>query len=227
MLVICLRALILYFVVLIVTRLMGKRELGQMQPFELVISMLLANLASGPMANVGVPLYTGIRAILSLLTVHVMLSIVIQKSARIRNTVCGQPIILIYKGQINLDVMRRTRYNFADLMSQLRASGIFDASQVEYAVLETDGSLSILEKSEAAEPPQPPDEPCMPYLLVLDGKIQKNALSLAGYDAGWLTRQLQRQGYARLKDVAYASVDEKGKLAVVGAMQGAPARVRP
>ena len=82
MLVICLRALILYFVVLIVTRLMGKRELGQMQPFELVISMLLANLASGPMANVGVPLYTGILAILSLLTVHVMLSIVIQKSAR-------------------------------------------------------------------------------------------------------------------------------------------------
>ncbi len=81
MLVICLRALILYFVVLIVTRLMGKRELGQMQPFELVISMLLANLASGPMSNVGVPLYTGILAILSLLTVHVMLSIIIQKSA--------------------------------------------------------------------------------------------------------------------------------------------------
>ncbi len=223
--VICLRALILYFVVLIVTRLMGKRELGQMQPFELVISMLLANLASSPMANVGVPLYTGILAILSLLTVHVALSIIIQKSARIRNTVCGQPIILIYKGQINLDVMRRTRYNFADLMSQLRASGVFDAAQVEYAVLETDGSLSILEKTQSSLASQ--ETPGMPYLLVLDGKIQKNALSLAGYDAGWLTRQLQQQGFARLKDVAYASVDEKGDLAVMGAMQSAPARVRP
>ena len=222
MLVICIRALILYFVVLIVTRLMGKRELGQMQPFELVISMLLANLASGPMADIGVPLYTGVLSILSLLIIHVLLAIIIQKSDMIRNAVCGQPLILIDKGQVNLDAMRRTRYNFADLMEQLRASGVFDASQVEYAILETDGSLSVLEKA-----PPPAEAPHLPYLVVLDGKIQHTSLDRSGRDAKWLTGKLEKLGYTRLKKVAYAAVNENGDLSVMPVMQGHSWRVRP
>ena len=224
MLVICLRALILYVVVLIVTRLMGKRELGEMQPFELVISMLLANLASGPMAHIGVPLYTGGLAILACLIGQILFAVIIQKSAHIRNLVCGQPLVLIYKGQVNLDAMRRTHYTFADLMSQLRSSNIFDAAKVDYAILETDGKLSILEKASSPDTENPDG---LPHLLILDGKVQTRSLALSGYDIRWLNNQLISQGYRRPKDVAYASVDKLGQLAIMPIVADAQARVRP
>jgi len=212
------RAAILYFALLLVTRLMGKRELGQMQPFETVIFMLMANLASVPMSDTGVPIFTGMLGISALLAVQTLLAVLLQKLPALRGLVSGQPTILICRGQINLDMMRRTRYTFDDLMGQLRGSGIYSAAQVEYAILETDGSLSILEKAEPA--------PQLPFILVMDGRVQRDSLARSGYEEKWLKSELKKQGYSDIRQVAYASMDTPGQVSVLPAMDRKE-RVRP
>ena len=218
MAIVFLRAAILYFALLVVTRLMGKREMGQMQPFETVIFMLMANLASVPMSDTGVPIFTGILGIAALLAVQTLLAVLLQKLPSLRGLVSGQPIILIDRGRINLDMMRRTRYTFDDLMGQLRGSGVCSAAQVEYAVLETDGSLSILQKADPV--------PRLPFILVLDGEIQKESLRRSGYEEKWLARELEKQGYPDIRRVAYASMDTPGQISVLPTMDKTE-RIRP
>ena len=142
------RSIILYVVVLIVTRMMGKREIGQLQPFEFVISIMIANLATLPMSDIGVPIFNGIIPILGLLTMHLIISLLNLKSMKFRKLICGKPTILIEKGKINEKAMEKERFDINELQERLRENNEFDLADVDYVILETNGDISLMLKPE-------------------------------------------------------------------------------
>lgn len=146
MLITFVRSIILYVIVLVVMRLMGKREIGQLQPFELAIAIMIADLASVPMSEVGIPIINGIIPILSLLVMHLIISFINLKSIKMRQLICGKPSILIYRGKINEKVLIKERFTINELQERLRANNINNLADVEYAILETSGQVSIIQK---------------------------------------------------------------------------------
>ena len=137
MLVTFFRAIMLYIVVLIVMRLMGKREIGQLQPFELAISIMIADLASIPMTDTGIPIFNGIVPILGLLVMHLIISVLNLKSLKAREIICGKPSILIYRGKINEEALKKERFTINELEERLRGNNVVNLGDVEYAILET------------------------------------------------------------------------------------------
>ncbi len=137
MLLIFLRAIILYTLVLLVMRCMGKREIGQLQPFELAISIMIADLAIIPMSELGTPIFYGVVPILALLVMHILISYINLKSIKFREFICGKPSILVYRGKIDEKVMKKENFTINELQERLRGNNIFDLGDVEYAILET------------------------------------------------------------------------------------------
>lgn len=131
------RSILLYVIILIVMRLMGKREIGQLQPFELVIAIMIADLASIPMTDTGIPIQNGIVPILGLLFMHLIISVVNMKSIRAREVICGKPRILIYRGRIKEEALRKERITINELEERLRSANVVALGDVEYAILET------------------------------------------------------------------------------------------
>ena len=131
------RSILLYTIILIIMRLMGKREIGQLQPFELAISILIADLAAIPMADTGIPLQNGIIPILGLLFMHLIISMINMKSIHARGIICGKPTILIHRGKISEEALRRERFTISELEERLRGQNIQSLGDVEYAILET------------------------------------------------------------------------------------------
>ena len=152
MLVIFIRTIVLYTLVLLVMRFMGKREIGQLQPFELVISIMIADLASIPMSDIGVPIFNGIIPILGLLIMHILISYSNLKSIKFRGIICGRPAILIYRGRIDEAIMKRERYTINELQERLRGKDVFNIGDVEYAILETSGEINVILKPEKRKP---------------------------------------------------------------------------
>ena len=142
------RALILYILVVIVMRIMGKRQIGQLQPFELVIAIMISELAAVPMQNTGIPLVYGIIPILTLLILQLLISYLSIKSIRFRALICGKPAMLLKKGRIRESELRKEMYTLSDLLEQLRINNCPNVSDVEYAILETSGQLSVIPKSQ-------------------------------------------------------------------------------
>lgn len=131
------RSIILYIIVLVVMRLMGKREIGQLQPFELAISIMIADLATIPMTEIGIPITNGIIPILGLLIMHLIISMLNLKSNRIREIICGKPRILIYRGKIDEKALKKERFTINELQEKLRSIDVINLADVEYAILET------------------------------------------------------------------------------------------
>ena len=148
MLVTFFRAILLYIIVLIVMRLMGKREIGQLQPFELAISIMIADLASIPMTDTGVPISNGIIPILGLLVMHLVISVVNLKSIKAREIICGKPRILIYRGRIDEKALKKERFTINELEERLRGNNVVNLGDVEYAILETSGNITVIQKPE-------------------------------------------------------------------------------
>ena len=140
------RSIILYILVLIVMRLMGKREIGQLQPFELAISIMIADLATIPMTDVGIPITNGIIPILGLLIMHLLISLINMKSMKAREIICGRPSILIYRGKINEEVLKKERFTINELQERIRGSNVVNLGDVEYAILETSGQVTVIQK---------------------------------------------------------------------------------
>ena len=140
MLLIFLRAIVLYILVLLVMRCMGKREIGQLQPFELAISIMIADLATIPMSELGTPIFYGVVPILALLLMHLLITFINLKSIKFREFICGKPSILIYRGKIDESVMKKENFTINELQERLRGNNIFDLGDVEYAILETSRS---------------------------------------------------------------------------------------
>lgn len=197
MLLIFVRTVTLYVLVLFVMRFMGKREIGQMQPFELVIAMMIADLASTPMGDIGTPLLYGIIPILSLLMLHIIISILNLTSVRTREIICGKPRILINKGKIDQRAMILENYTINELQERLRVNNISNISDVEYAILETSGEISVIMKSEKRNVCLKdlginPEYEDISYDLVIDGKIMVDNLEKIGKDYNWLENEVSK-----------------------------------
>ncbi|MDO0824488.1 YetF domain-containing protein [Desulfosporosinus nitroreducens] len=219
MLIVVVRTLILYIVVIIALRLMGKREIGQLQPFELVVILMISELAAVPSENVGVPLLSGIIPILVLLSASQTFAYISLKSERARDIICGRPSILIDRGKISEKELNRNCYNISDLLEELRLNNVPNIADVEFAILENNGQVSVFTKAQKRSTiPEdfgitPPYEG-LPLTIIMDGKLKKNYLEQSKKDLDWLKSELEKQKISRIEDVLIASLDSSGKLYV-------------
>lgn len=210
------RAIVLYIVVLIVMRLMGKREIGQLQPFELAIAIMIADLASIPMTETGVPISNGIVPIIGLLVMHLVISTINLKSIRAREVICGKPRILIYRGKIDEQALIKERFTLNELQERLRSQNVVNIGDVEYAILETSGQVTVIEKpNKRTTIPEDfnimPDYEGLPYDLVVDGKIMSNNLKAIEKDYNWLDIEVQKFGY-KPEEALIVTFDGNGQI---------------
>ncbi|MCD7756497.1 MAG: DUF421 domain-containing protein [Firmicutes bacterium] len=189
------RTIILYLVLILVIRLMGKRQIGEMEPAEFVVTMLTANLAAIPMQDGGIPLLSGLVPILTVLGTELVLSAASMRSVRLRQILCGKPVILIENGHILQDNLRCTRVTLDELTCHLRQKDILELSAVRYAILETNGSLSVFPYAKE-KPASAKDagiqvkEQSLPVTIIGDGYLYRENLARAGKDAAWVDRVL-------------------------------------
>ena len=198
---------------------MGKRQIGQLQPFELVITIIIAELVVIPMQDKDVPLVEGLVPALTLLFLQYLVSLILMKSESARAVVCGMPSVLVRNGRIVEKELRFLRYNLSDLLEQLRVKGVPEVGDVEFAVLETNGELSVVAKSQK-RPVQPQDLQLdttyegLPLPLIIDGKIKAGSLKKACLDRQWLETEIQKHGLHRPQEILYASLSTDGTLFV-------------
>lgn len=210
------RSIILYIIVLVVMRLMGKREIGQLQPFELAISIMIADLASIPMSDSGIPITNGIIPILGLLFMHLIISIINMKSIKGRGIICGKPSILIYRGRIDEKVLKKERFTINDLEERLRGNNIVNIGDVEYAILETNGQVTVIQKPDKrntipADFNIQPEYEGIPYDLVIDGKIMYDNLKQIGKNYEWLRKQVNKFNI-KPEEALLVTLDGKGQM---------------
>ena len=210
------RAIILYLIVLIVMRLMGKREIGQLQPFELAISIMIADLASIPMTEIGIPIFNGIVPILGLLVMHLLISIINLKSLKAREIICGKPSILIYRGKIDEKQLKKERFTINELEERLRGNNVINLGDVEYAILETSGQVTVILKPEKRSTiPEDfnitPEYEGIPYDLVIDGKVMAKNLEAIGKNYNWLKKQVEKFEI-KPEEALVVTIDGKGQI---------------
>lgn len=208
------RTIILYIIVLVVMRFMGKREIGQLQPFELAISIMIADLATLPMSEPGIPISNGIIPILGLLVMHIIISLINMKSVKMREIICGKPSILIFRGRIDEKALRRERFTINELEERLRGQNIFNISDVEYAILETSGQVTVIQKpNKRTTIPEDfgiePQYQGIAYDLIVDGKIMKENLQKLDKDYNWLVKQVEPFGIMP-EEALVATIDASG-----------------
>lgn len=216
MFLIFIRTIILYSLILIVIRGMGKKEIGQMQPFEFVISIMIADIASTPLTDVGVPIIHGIIPILGLLTVYIIITICNISSITLREIICGRPTILINKGVLDEANLIKEKITINELQERLRVKDVFSIVDVEYAILETNGELSVIEKTDKRNL-TPNDLNIMPkyeglsYDLVIDGKVLIDNLNKINKTYGWLKNEINKLGY-KPEDALLIMINEAGEI---------------
>lgn len=216
MLICLIRSVILYLLLIIVIRLMGKRQLGEMEPSEFVVTMLIADLASVPMQDLGIPLLSGVIPILTVLSVELILSALSYHSVAVRKLFCGKPVILIENGKIIQKNLKKTRLTPDELTEHLREKDIVDLTTVQYAILETNGQISALLYARH-QPLTPRDakvkvsEWGLPVTIISSGRILRENLRLSGRDEAWLEKILQAHG-CTAKQVYLLTVDPSGKI---------------
>ena len=212
------RTVILYFLIMTGLRLMGKRQIGELEPSELVLTMMLSDLATVPMQDFGFPLLSGVVPILTLLAISMLLSQLSLHSLRVRRLLCGAPTVLIDRGRICQAEMKRNRFTLDELLEQLRSQGYCSPEAVKYAVLENSGKLSIL--------PWPREQPVtvgqlhkvveddvtLPRILINDGRVLTENLRRCGRDEAWLTEQLRCRGCCSPAEIFLLTIDESGTL---------------
>lgn len=215
MLIILFRAIVLYFVVVFIMRIMGKRQIGQLQPFELVIALMISELAAMPMQNTGIPLFHGVIPIVTLLVLQVLISTLQLKSEAARLIFCGRPSILIEKGKINIKELKSNRLNLNDLLEELRMKDYYNLDDIEYAILETGGQITVIPKSEL-EPATRKDlniksgQNMLPVTLILDGRVNDKNLKFINKDKSWLNKQLNKKNISSADQIFLALLDSQG-----------------
>ena len=213
------RTAILFFVTAIVLRLMGKRQLAELQPYEVVITLMISDLATLPMSDVEMPLLSGVVSIVTLLILHSLLSVLSFASIRMRAIICGRPSVLVRDGKICEKELSRLCFDLSDLMEGIRSAGLIGLHETGCVVLETNGTLSVFPSSDntpvtRGDQKIAPVYDGIPLTLILDGKLQDRPIRISGLDTGWLMRILQGQGIERASDVLIAALDTQGKLLV-------------
>lgn len=212
------RTIILYLVVIISLRVMGKRQIGQMQPSELVVAIMISDLAAVPMQAIDIPLINGIIPVLTLIVAEVLMSYLSLKSRKIRRIISGEPSIIVYDGHVNEGELERLRFNMNDLLEQLRINNFSNISDVECVIMETNGQLSIIPKTSAKVVTMKDmkikgSQEKLQHLLVTDREVNIMELKKIGKDMPWLDRELKKQNLDR-SDVFFAVYDENSGLIV-------------
>lgn len=213
MITVFLRTIILYFSMILAMRIMGKKQVGELQPSELVVSIAISDLASIPMQDMDQPLLSGLIPIITLTCMEVFLSFFSLKSRFFRDVLTGRPCILVSHGVIKEKELARFRYNLADLTEELRTAGYTDIRDVEYAILETTGNLNIVPIA-SKRPLTPEDMKLTPtpselmITVISDGKLIKESLIGTGHNEKWLKKELAKQGVKSYQDVFYAAASE-------------------
>ena len=221
------RTVILYLLLMVGLRLLGKRQIGELEPSELVLTLIISDLAAVPMQDFGIPLVNGVFPILILLCLSMILSFVNLKSVRFRSILCGKPAVIIREGRLVQQNMNKTRLTIDELYEQLRSQGITDLKCVKYAILETNGKISVLPYTR--ESPVTPkilgtqvqDEILLPILLINDGRVMSDNLRASGRDMRWLEKQLRSRKLSSPRQVFLLTVDESGAVECV-AKEGMP-----
>lgn len=215
------RTIILYLLIIAGLRLMGKRQIGELEPGDLVVTLIISDLASVPMQDFGIPLVNGVFPIIILLSLSMLVSYFSLKSIRFRSLVCGRPTVIIRDGKILQANMAKTRFTVDELYEELRTQGYSDLSGVKYAILETSGQVSVLPYAHAAPfTPQSvgldvPEDVTLPVLVVNDGHVLMDNLRASGRDLSWLQGQLKKRRLTSPRQVFLMTVDEAGTVVCV------------
>lgn len=196
-------------VVAISLRMMGKRQIGELQPSELVITLLFSELASMPMQDVDQPILTGILPILALAAIEIAVSSITLKSVRLRHLLYGKPIVLVYNGKLDQKAMEKARVTIDDLIEAMRTSGVIKVADIDFAVLETNGNMSIIQKESAST------KSGMPEVMVVDGKIMKDNLKKSGLGTDWIKDIMKAQGIKSVKDIFFLTREQGGKTQII------------
>ncbi|MBQ8389373.1 MAG: DUF421 domain-containing protein [Oscillibacter sp.] len=213
-----LRTVILYILIMAGLRLLGKRQIGELEPSELVLTMMLSDLATVPMQDFGIPLLSGVIPICTLLALSLLMSQLSLQSLRFREMVCGKPSVLIREGVIQQQAMRHNRYTLDELLEELREQGYGDLKEVKYAILENSGQLSVLPWAKYAPVTaeqlglEVTEDSSLPTVLINDGQVLSRSLQQMGKDAAWLAKTLDEQGFSSPTDVFLMSIDDAGTI---------------
>lgn len=215
MLTIVLRAILIYLIVLFLYRLMGKRQLGQMQPFELVLTLIIADLATIPMAEISVPVLHGIVPLLTLVLLHFLLTLLCKFSSKFSHFISGKPVIVINPDGIDYRALKNLNLSVDDIMEAMRGAGYFKLEEVQYAIMETNGKMSVFPKSEfspvtVGDLKVKADKSALPINIICEGKIMKENLSLAKLSKDELSNLLKKAGIKKVKDCLVLSIDKAG-----------------
>lgn len=217
MLVLFIRVQIIFFVVLLFLRIMGKRQIGEMQPYELVITLIIADLATVPMSDANIPLLNGILPLAILVMLHYSITMLTRKSIFFRQIISGKSVIVIDPQGINYNALKSLNMNLHDLQESLRQLNYFSFEQVQYAIVETNGKMTVIPTAQNAPATakdvnanNPP--PQLPVLIVSDGKIMKDNLYKVNFDENQLALLLSKLNIKKTKDIIVMNLDKSGKL---------------
>lgn len=211
------RCFIIYLIVLFVFRLMGKRQLGELQPFEFVITLIVADLATMPMADTGIPLIHGVVPLITLLLIHFTISILIRKSIFWRKVISGKPVIIISPEGIDYENLKKLNLNLNDIQESLRTLNYYNFDDIEYAIVETNGKITVIPKV-ASTPPTCEDlqiskpENHLIMILISDGKLVKENLEVAKLDENFILKQIKKIGESKIKDILVFTLDNNGNM---------------
>lgn len=210
------RGVFLYLVLIAVIRFLGKRQLGQLEPSEVALTMLIADLASIPMQDKNISVTSGLIPIAAVLGTEYLLSYLSMRSVKVRKLLCGKPVILMENGKFLQDNMKKTRVTLDELISQLREKDVMDPATVQYAILETGGNLSVFlfpkeRPATAGEAGIPVKTEYLPVTIISDGRLLSDNLKKAGKDHRWLQKTLS-QNHATQQETFLLTVDEKNQV---------------
>lgn len=214
---IIIRTVILFFIIMITMRFLGKRQLGELQIFDLVITLMISELAALPISDPKIPMIYGIIPIITLILLQVIISLIELKSEKARILLSGHPSILVRNGKVDIEELKKQKFTLDDLLEDLRIGGYFNLEDVEYAILETSGELSVLPKTDL-QPATKKDmkikskQDCLPLTIVVDGKVRTHNLKLINKDMNWLQHEMNKNKINEIKDVFIALFDSQGKL---------------
>ena len=228
MIITAIRTVIIYIFIIAAIRVMGKRQLGELQPAELVVTLLISDLAAVPMQESGMPLLDGVIPILVLVAMELLFSGLMLKVPFFYRLISGRPMVVIDNGKLDQQALKRMRVTIGDLVESLREQNVFDIEQIQYAIAETNGKISILLKPEYRQPScgdlnaVPPDTG-VSMIVVDDGRVSEWALSLCGLDRQWLEKTLKSQ-HCRTEAVFLMMADRSKKYTLIRKEQSQKAR---
>ena len=217
MFIIVLRVIIIYLIVLLYLRVMGKRQLGELQPFELVVTLLIADIVSLPMTQISMPLLFSLIPLTTLVLVHYLVSLITRKSVKLRGIVNGKPVVVISPQGVLFDALKSLNMNMDDLIEGLRSCNYFKIEDILYAIVENNGTITVIPKASASPVVNQalnltPEENSLPLNLVTAGKINKDNLKISGVDNQFLSDVLKQANISKISDVLLLTLDTSGKV---------------